>query len=132
LLLLATAACAHDVLVRYPVPEGAEAPRAVLELRFTDTVYDANVSVNGKLVVEGVRTTKVVIEDLPAGPTQVVVASSGAPMERAFQVELPPGGRVVVPLVAPAGGSGGAGTIFLQALASVFVYGVYAALHSLF
>lgn len=99
--LLALTACPHDVMVRWPEAPIAPEAGATLELRFTDTVSHAQVSVNGRLMVSGERTNVVVISGIPAGNTSVVVAAEGMPMEKAFAVDLQPGQHVVVPLIAP-------------------------------
>src|SRR5436190_998808 len=66
--------CAHDVRVRYPAPP--DAPTGTLVLRLT-TSADVTVAVNGILVVDDEKTDKIVIENVPTGSNDVVIAANG-------------------------------------------------------
>lgn len=74
LVLLFLAACPHDVRTQYPAPP--DAPTGTLVLKFT-TSAEISVAVNGILVVDGQKTDKVVIHNLPIGGNDVVVAANG-------------------------------------------------------
>jgi len=128
LAALVLVGCAHDVRTQFPRPP-PEGPRGTLELRFTGAVKNAHVTVNGVPVAEGAHTRRIVVTGVPAGPTAVVMAADGLPMEKAFTIEIPAGERVVVPLSAPSASFGG---VIVQAVATVAVYAAYLGLRSLF
>jgi hypothetical protein len=121
-------ACARDLRARYPLApseeEGVSPPAtATVELRFTSAVKGLVVSVDGRLVVDGAHTQRVVIEQLPPGHVTVMVACEGAP-ERVFSLDLEPGGRVVVPLTGASGG--GATSLWQTALGAAVTIGYLA------
>lgn len=74
LLLLFVVGCAHDVRVQYPAPP--DAPTGTLVLRLT-TSADVSVAVNGVLVVDDEKTDKIVIERVPVGSNDIVIAANG-------------------------------------------------------
>ena len=74
LLLLFLVACGDVVRVHYPAPP--DMPTGTLVLKFTTTA-EVSVAVNGVLVVDGEKTDKVIIRDLPIGGNDVVVAANG-------------------------------------------------------
>jgi hypothetical protein len=119
---------AHDVRARYPEPPAPGEARAGLELRFTGSMSNVYVAVNGRLVCAGEHTDRILVTDLPPGNTQVIVAADGEPAEKAFAIDLPAGRVTVVPLAAPPSSNGGG--FLVQALVSALVYGAYLALRS--
>jgi hypothetical protein len=74
-LLVFLIACGGGV-VRVHYPASPDAPTGTLVLEFTTTA-EVSVAVNGVLVVDGQKTDKVVIHDLPIGGNDVVVAANG-------------------------------------------------------
>jgi hypothetical protein len=122
-------ACVRDVTARFPGNLRPGEVPAELELRFTSSVSGAHVAVNGTLVVADERTDRIVITDLPPGPTSIIVAVEGEVQEKVFSLNLEAGRRIVVPLATVA--SGGAGSLIVQTLVSVLVNGAYIALRSL-
>lgn len=73
--LLLVVACTHDsVRVQYPAPP--DAPTGTLVLRLTEPA-EVSVAVNGQLVVDDEKTDKIIIENLPVGSNDVVIAANG-------------------------------------------------------
>jgi len=121
-ILLVVAGCAHDVTVRYPSAPDDLTNSVVLLL--TDAAQDVSVAVNGQLVVEGAHTKKVVIERVPVGTAEIVMAANGA--DKAFKLWVSGDHATTVPLGVADAGPGG----FLKTvLASVISIVVYALLH---
>src|SRR5215468_3517344 len=86
--------------------------------------HDVAVAVNGQLVVEGAHTKKVVIERVPVGTAEIVMAANGA--DKAFKLWVSGEHATTVPLGVADAGPGG----FLKTvLASVISIVVYALLH---
>lgn len=121
-ILLVIAGCAHDVTVKYPSAPDDLTSSVVLLL--TDAAQDVSVAVNGQLVVEGAHTKKVVIERVPVGTAEIVMAANGA--DKAFKLWVSGDHATTVPLGVADAGPGG----FLKTvLASVISIVVYALLH---
>jgi len=72
--LLFLVGCAHDVRVDYPAPP--DAPTGTLVLRLS-TSANVSVAVNGILVVDDAKTDKIVIDRVPIGSNDVVIAANG-------------------------------------------------------
>jgi hypothetical protein len=114
--------CAHDVVAHYPSTPNDSTSTVVLLL--TDAAQDVSVAVNGLLVVEGEHTKKVVIERVPVGTAEIVMAANGA--DKAFKVWVAGDHATTVPLGVADAGPGG----FIKAvLASVISIVVYSLLH---
>jgi hypothetical protein len=121
--IAAVGACAHDVRARYPGPPGGApgGPVGRLELLFSGDADDVAVTVDGQLVVRDAHTGHIVIDNVPAGAVDVVVASG--PGEKAMEVWIHDGQTTTVPL-----GGGGSGsalgpiTSAFVSLASVVLY----------
>lgn len=119
---LVVTGCAHDVTARYPSSPDDLTNSVVLLL--TDAAQDVSVAVNGQLVVEDAHTKKVVIERVPVGTAEIVMAANGA--DRAFKLWVSGDHPTTVPLGVADAGPGG----FLKTvLASVISIVVYALLH---
>jgi hypothetical protein len=130
LLALAAIGCAHDVHARFPSEIMGS---SVLELRLTAVATGAIVTVNGKLVADGEKTSRIVVEGVPSGPATVMFACDGEPQEKVFTVEMPADGRMIVPIAVASSSvsPSGVAMIFLQAVAGAAAYATYAALKSL-
>lgn len=115
LTMVAASACAHDVRATYPRPHGPTpgGPVGRLELLFSGDADDVAVTVDGQLVVRDAHTGHIIIEQVPAGAVDVVVATG--PGEKAMEVWIHEGQTTTVPL-----GGGGGGTV-LGPLTSAFV-----------
>ncbi len=123
---------AHDVHARYPslpTTGAEEAGRATLELRFTHAVSNAQLAVNGVPITSGVKTARIVVDDVPAGRTSIVLAADGEQSEKSFALELAPGAHVVVPLVAASEGS--FARTMEQAFVAAVVWAVYLGVRSM-
>ena len=101
IVLVVIAGCAHDLQVRVPGTDPALAGR--LELVFTDSASDVAVVVDGHLVVRDARTSRVVIDEVPAGIVELTVVAGSGPgkVERMQRVEVDIGRTTTVPLAAP-------------------------------
>jgi hypothetical protein len=117
LVLLVVVGCAHDVKARYP--SQPDEPTGTLVLRMSEPASGVTVAVNGVLVVDGEKTDHVVIEGVPAGTGEVVMAANGA--DKAFRVWIDSERPTTVPLGVPTESYG-----FLKSLAgsllSIVVY----------
>jgi len=122
LVLLVVAGCAHDVVVRYPSPPDDTTSSVVLLL--TDAAQDVTVAINGVLVVDGAHTKRVVVERVPVGTAEIVMAANGA--DKAFKVWVGGDHATTVPLGVPDGGSS---SFIKTVLASVITIVVYSLLH---
>lgn len=117
-ILLVVAGCAHDVTVKYPsAPDDAT---NTVVLSFTDAAQDVSVAVNGQLVVDGKHTRKVVIERVPVGTAEIVMAANGA--DRAFKLWVAGDHTTTVPLGVGDAGPGGFLKTVLLSVISILVY----------
>jgi hypothetical protein len=116
-LLLLIAGCAHDVHVRFPAP--AEAPTGRLVLLLTQSASGVSVAINGTLVVEDEHTQKVVIDGVPAGTDEVIIAANGTDKQIKLWIEADR--TTTVPLGVPDSGTGFLKGI-LGSLISIVVY----------
>lgn len=117
LVLFAVVGCAHDVRARYPSPP--EEPTGTLVLTMSEPASGVTVAVNGVLVVNDEKTDHIVIEGVPTGTGDVVMAANGA--DKAFRVWIDSERPTTVPLGVPTESYG-----FLKSLAgsllSILVY----------
>lgn len=121
LVILLVVGCAHDVKARYP--SRADEPTGTLVITMARPASGVTVAVNGVLVVQDEKTEHVVIEGVPVGTGDVVMAANGG--DRAFRVWIDSDRPTTVPLGVPDEGSG-----FLKSLAgSLLTIVVYSLLH---
>jgi hypothetical protein len=117
LVLLLVVGCSHDVKARYP--SRADEPTGTLVLTMSRPASGVTVAINGVLVVDDEKTQHVVIEGVPAGTGEIVMAANGG--DKAFRVWIDSERPTTVPLGVPDEGSG-----FLKSLAgsllSILVY----------
>jgi hypothetical protein len=115
------AACAHDQRVRFPAP--LDAPTGTLVLMFAQPASDVIVSIDGVLVVQNAHTARVVIESVPVGTREVIVAANGT--DKAFRTWVGTDHATTVPLGVPDASYG-----FLKTLAgTLLTIVVYSLLH---
>ena len=75
-LLVAAIGCAHDVRVHFPdAPLGA--PTGTLVLHMGEPASGVTVAINGVAVVEDVHTGHIVIDGVPVGNNDIVIAANG-------------------------------------------------------
>jgi hypothetical protein len=121
LVLLAMAGCSHDVRARYP--SRPDEPTGTLVLAMTRPASGVTVAINGLLVVDDVKTQHVVIEGIPVGTGNIVMAANGG--DKAFSVWIDSEHPTTVPLGVPDEGTG-----FVKSLAgSLITILVYSLLH---
>ncbi len=119
LCLAALAGCtsaARPVAARYP--QARPGDDAELTLQFSHAVAGAHVSINGRPVVMGAHTARIVVAGLPPGELAVMLAADG--IEKAFTLELEPGQHVMVPIAAAPARDGPSPIV--QALLGVTAY----------
>ena len=109
-------ACAHDVRVRYPAPP--DAPTGTLVLRFTDPA-EVSVAVNGQLVVDDKKTDKVIIENVPVGTNELVIAANGG--DKAIRAWVTSEHWTTIPMGVPEASAGMLKSIFAT-LVSIVAY----------
>ena len=83
LILLILTACAHDVRTNFP---GATDDAGTIVIMLTAPTSDVIVTIDGLLVVEGAHTNRIVIEHVPVGFRELVVADGGGDKERRIWV----------------------------------------------
>ena len=96
IVLVLVTACAHDVRVRYPAPDGAP---GTLTFVFTSPASDVSIAIDGVLVVDDAHTGRVTIDDVPSGTRDVVIAMG--PEEKGMKLWIEPGRETTVPLGSP-------------------------------
>jgi hypothetical protein len=74
-LVVVLAACAHDVHAHFPSLPSE--PTGTLVLLLTEPANDVTVAVGGILVVDHVHTGRVVVDGVPVGTAEVVLAANG-------------------------------------------------------
>jgi hypothetical protein len=94
LLTLFAVACVHDVHARFPAAPGAPTGRLVLAM--SQPASGVTIAVNGRLVVEDKRTRKVIIDGMPAGSSEVVIAANGG--DKMMRVWVDDSATTTVPL----------------------------------
>jgi hypothetical protein len=113
--------CASDVRARYPAAPGDATGTLVLTM--ADPASGVTVAINGYLVVDGAHTQHVVIENIPVGTGEVVMAANG--VDKAFHVWIDSSHPTTVPLGVPDQSYG-----FVKSLAgSLLTIVVYTLLH---
>lgn len=121
LVMCIVAGCAKDVRARFPSPP--EAPTGTLVLALAQPASGVSVAINGTLVVEDAHTERVVIDGVPIGTGEVIMAANGS--DKAFRVWIDSEHPTTVPLGVPDEGSS-----FLKSLAgSLLTIVVYSLLH---
>ena len=95
--LVVLAACAQDVHVRYPAPP--DTPTGTLVLQLSRPASGVTVAVNGLLVVDDVKTQRVVIANTPAGTQDIVMTANGA--DKAMRVWVDTEHATTIPLGVP-------------------------------
>jgi hypothetical protein len=109
--------CARDVRARYP--SRADEPTGTLVLTMARPASGVTVAINGLLVVNDAKTQQVVIDGVPVGTREIVMAANGS--DKAFNVWIQSEHPTTVPLGVPDEGYG-----FLKSLAgsllSIVVY----------
>ncbi len=73
------AGCARDVIAHYPSLPGERTSSLVLLLG--GAADDVSVAIDGRLVVDDVHTARVVVDNVPLGPRDIVVAANGTDKE---------------------------------------------------
>ncbi len=120
-LVLLVVGCTHDVKARYP--SKPDEPTGTLVLAMTKPASGVTVAINGMLVVDDEKTGHVVIEGVPVGTGEVVMAANGS--DKAFRVWIESDHPTTVPLGVPDEGYG-----FLKSVAgSLLSILVYSLLH---
>ena len=121
LLVACLAGCSHDVQAHFP--SRPEDPTGTLVLAMTKPASDVTVAVNGVLVVEDEHTERIVIDRVPIGTTEVVMAANGS--DKAFHIYIDSARPTTVPLGVPDESSS-----FVKSLAgSLLSIVVYSLLH---
>jgi hypothetical protein len=116
LLALFVAGCAHDVRASYPA--APDAPTGTLVLRFTQSA-DVSVAVNGVLVVDDEKTDKIVIERVPVGTNEIVIAANGG--DKAIRAWIDSDQWTTIPMGVPEASSGFFKSVFAT-LVSIVAY----------
>jgi hypothetical protein len=120
-LLIFVAACSHDVRAVYPAPP--EAPTGTLVLQLAEPASGVSVAIDGVLVVDDEHTQHIVIEHVPVGSQEVVMAANG--LDKQFKVWVGDDHPTTVPLGMPDASVG-----FLKTLAGTLItILVYSMLH---
>ena len=93
--------CAHDVRVKIPKTDPALAGR--IEIVFTREANDVAVVINRELVARDEHTSRIVIDQVPAGEVEVMIAAGSGQgrVERFVRVEVDIGETTTIPLAAP-------------------------------
>src|SRR5678810_669698 len=102
MLVLVAIGCAKDVRARYP--STPDEPTGTLVLSMTRPASGVSVAINGLLVVDDAHTQHVVIEGVPIGNREVVMAANGG--DKAFTIWIESEHPTTVPLGVPEEGFG--------------------------
>ncbi|HVK83692.1 MAG TPA: hypothetical protein VM513_06270 [Kofleriaceae bacterium] len=89
--------CDKDVHVRYPAPP--DMPTGTLVLLLSKPASGVTVSINGVLVVEDVKTQRVVVANAPAGNQDIVMTANGS--DKAMRVWVDTEHATTIPLGVP-------------------------------
>jgi hypothetical protein len=108
--------CTHDVRVEYPAPP--DQPTGTLVLRLSGSA-NVSVAVNGILVVDDEKTDKVVIDRVPIGSNDVVIAANGG--DKAVRAWVTSDYWTTIPMGVPEPSTGFLKSIFAT-LVSIFAY----------
>ena len=114
---LALAGCSHDMRVRFPAMP--DEPTGTLVLLLSQPASDVSVAVNGVLVVEHAHTGHIVIERVPVGTDEIVMAANGSDKE--FKTWIGGDHATTVPLGVPDESYGFAKSLF-GTLLTIIVY----------
>jgi hypothetical protein len=117
-MVVAVAACSHDVRVRYP-SDPADSTGTVI-LAFTKPASDVLVAVNGVLVVTGEDTGRIRIDGIPTGSADLAIAAG--PGEKQMQVWVSPDNPLTIPLGFPGQSLGDTAKGLLSSIIGVLVY----------
>jgi hypothetical protein len=113
LMVSLLAACAvHDVRAHFPALP--DQPTGTLVLLLSQPASEVSVAVNGVLVVEDAHTGRVVIDGVPVGTEEVIMAANGS--DKQFHVWVGGDHATTVPLGVPDPGSG-----FVKTLAGTLI-----------
>ncbi len=115
--------CAHDVRVHYP--SRPDEPTSSVVLLLSDTAAGVSVAVNGILVVEDEHTSRIVIDHVPIGNAEIVMAANGA--DKAMKVWVGDDHATTVPMGVP--DAGGAVGFLKTIVASIITIAVYSIIH---
>ena len=123
LVLILVAGCmAHDVRTHYPMALPSDAT-GTLVLLLTRPAHDVTVAINGVLVIEEQHTQRVVIDRVPVGTADVVLAANG--QDKEFHAWIGTDHATTVPLGVPDASMG-----FIKTLAGTLItIIVYSLLH---
>ncbi len=116
--LLFCGGCARDVVAVFPGEVLGE--KGTVEVLLTNAVPNVTVAVNGKLVANGANTRRVVVNGVESGYATVAVAAGA--LDREFQVWVPAGGEVAVPVAAIAAPRSRTWVNTLISVAAAFLY----------
>lgn len=106
--------------MHYPT---ADAPTGSLVLLMSQAASDVSVAIDGLLVVEDAHTDRVVIDGVPIGTREVIMAANGT--DKAFKVWIAGDHATTVPLGVPDASIG-----FLKTLAgTLLTIALYSLLH---
>ncbi len=121
-LLLLAGCAAHDVLVHYPMATPSDAT-GTLVLLLTQPADDVTVAIDGVLVAEEQHTKRVVVDRVPVGTADVVLAANG--QDKQFHAWVGTDHATTVPLGIPDSSMG-----FVKTLAGTLItILVYSLLH---
>ncbi len=109
--------CAHDVRVRYPDEEAGD--HGILNVLLDDAA-DVTVAVNGQLLVDGARTKRIEIQNLPTGFVELAVAAGGSAQQT--RVWITAEHPTALPMGAPAAGAQSIVASLLSTAVSVAVF----------
>jgi hypothetical protein len=101
-LAATVAGCAHDVVAHYPSIHGE--PTSTLVLLFAPPASDVAVSVDGLLVTNDAHTGRVIVDGVPIGTREVMVAANGT--DKDIRVWVGGDHATTVPLGVPDAGVG--------------------------
>jgi hypothetical protein len=111
----------HDVRAHFPAMP--DEPTGTLVLLMSQSASDVSVAINGVLVVQDEHTSRIVIDGVPVGNDEIVMAANG--MDKQFHTWIGGDHATTVPLGVPEPGSGFAKSLFATLLTIV----VYSLLH---
>jgi hypothetical protein len=122
ILVLAAGCAAHDIRAHYPLAAPGQ-PTGTLVLQMTQPAESVSVALDGVLVVDNAHTQHVVIDGVPVGTVEVIMAANGG--DKQFKVWVGTDHATAVPLGVPEAGTG-----FLKTLAGTLItILVYSLLH---
>ena len=119
--LLASCGAANDVRAHFPA--APDEPTGTLVLLMSQPASNVSVAINGVLVVEDAHTGRVVIDGVPVGTDEIIMAANGS--DKQFRVWVGGDHATTVPL-----GVSEASLGFLKTLAGTLItIVVYSLLH---